>query len=95
MTIIVRRDEAYPSKWVVIEDDGNGNVTIGGPFETRAYARQVAEGAQIMANRLAAKRAGAVEALLRYGEHLRGCARHNDPDADCTCGFDEARGGGR
>lgn len=56
VTVIVRRDEANPTKWVVIEEDANGLTTIGGPFDTRSYARQVAEGASIMAQRLAAKR---------------------------------------
>jgi hypothetical protein len=81
MTIIVRRDAADPKKWVVIEDDGNGTVTIGGPFETRAYARQVAEGAQIMADRLAAKRTGAVEAERQRIVDLiqEAAAEHPDP----------------
>jgi hypothetical protein len=55
--VIVRRDESDPTKWVVIEDSGDSLTTIGGPFDTRSYARQVAEGARIMARRLAAKRA--------------------------------------
>jgi hypothetical protein len=43
-------------RWVVIERTA-GTVSVGGPFESRAYARQVAAGARIMAERRARKAA--------------------------------------
>jgi hypothetical protein len=49
----VRRD---PDGWRVFERDVRGQISFGGPFPTRAYARQVAEGARMMAARLAARK---------------------------------------